>query len=228
MKRSKIHYIPGIISLIFLPILCIWYLNNHKNELRTLDVYYASKFNPDITDPLKFDTTCLSSIGHKRKYIEIRVNRNLSESKNFLQSLNYRSTQIINHKDTLNGIHIVFENDISYNTYIKILDVFNEKSKYHTITEENYAFKNNLDLYAPVYLLFENHLWFHNYKYPRLIKPLWECHIQCIVEDYKPTVIEKFYNQLEKNKILLRFWPFFLLIIGFLIISLRYIRRIYK
>ena len=31
MKQRKIYYVPGMISLIFLPILCVWYLNKHKN-----------------------------------------------------------------------------------------------------------------------------------------------------------------------------------------------------
>ena len=78
MKRRKIYYVPGMISLICLPVLCIWYLNEHKNFLRVLEISYAAKYIPnhDYKNQIRFDTTSLSLPENKRKYYDVTIYNN--------------------------------------------------------------------------------------------------------------------------------------------------------
>jgi hypothetical protein len=226
MKRRKIYYVPGMISLICLPILCILYLNENKNVLRSVEVNYANKFNPNNQDLLKFDTTALSEPGNKRKYKEFMINEFNDDSTSIL-NVEKTVNQLIEKADTINGIHIVFGDNIKYRNYISIIDIFNKYNRAISTTDENNAFRNHKKIYSPTYLLFENQMWFYIYKYPKLEKERWECRIQCVFRPYKPTFKEEFLNLIDNNKVLLKLWPFFLIFIILSIISIRSIRNNY-
>lgn len=226
MKRCRIWYVPGMISLICLPVLCIWYLNENKNELRSIEVIYANKFNPNIHDKFRFDTTALSESGHKRKYNEIVINQ-FNEESISISNIENPVKLIIEKEDTINGIHIVFGDNIRYKNYIKIIDIFNKYNKVIPTSDLNNAFRNHKCIYSPLYLLFENQLWFYIYKYPKLEKKSWECHICCTFETYKPTFKDEIFDLIENNKVLLKLWPFFIILIAFSIISILYIRNKY-
>jgi len=211
--RRRIYYVPGIISLIFLPIMCVWYLDQHKNIQKCLEVTYARKY--DLNDKrVKLDTSILSHSGHKRKYQKFHLTGDLKSDS--IQELKYRliAKQIIETNDTLNGIHLIFGDNIKYDLYVKTIDFFNRKRK---------KYNPLITFYNSDFLLFENQLWFSNKQYQKTIKPDWECQIQCVNVFYQPTFNEKFKDWIDNQRILLKLWPFFLIFIVFSIISIRYI-----
>ena len=218
MKRRKIYYVPGMISLIFLPILCVWYLNEKKNVIRCIEVMYARKYNPNDVTPLKYDTTFLSQSGEKRQYQNFYLTGNaVSDS---MQIILYKSNakQIIKDNDTINGIHINFGDKINYNQYVSTLDFFYKIRKPYNSSTLFYNYNNN-------FLLFENQLWFSNHKFQKPGKLKWECKIQCINIEFKPSFTQIIVDWIENQKILLKLWPFFLIFITFSIISIHYIKN---
>ena len=226
MKRRKIYYVPGMISLICLPILCILYLNEHKNELRSLEVYYANKYDPNNKDIIRFDTTALSEPGHKRKYEEFHINESSEDSKLKLK-IELSAKQIVDNNDTTKGIHIIFGDNTNYQSYISIIDIFNKYNKFITTTDENKAYRNHKDLYSHLYLQFENQLWFHIYKYPQLKNEVWECQTNIIYIPFKETLQNKISNLIDKNKVIMKLWLFFFIFIAFSILSIYYIKSNY-
>jgi hypothetical protein len=215
MKRSKIFYVPGMISLIFLPILCVWYLKEHKNIQRCLEVTYARKYDLNDNIPLKLDTSILSKSDEKRQYkIYILTGDLKSDS---IKELNYRlnAKQIIETKDTLNGIHVIFGDNINFNQYIKTLDFFYKNRKPYNLTKTFYHYNTD-------FLLFENHLWFSNKSYHKTKNTDWECQIQIIEIKHKTNFNNKFKDWIDNQRIILKLWPFFVIFIVFTIISLRY------
>ena len=82
MNRRKIYYVPGMISLILLPVLCIWYLERNKVEERCILVYSCSRYLPENHEKniLCFDTTVLSQPRMKRLYAVYNIDIHASES----------------------------------------------------------------------------------------------------------------------------------------------------
>ena len=218
MKRRKIYYIPGMISLILLPILCVWYLNEHKNIQRCIEVTYASKYDPKDVTPIKLDTSILSQPSEIRHYHNFYLTGDLKFDS--IQELKFRfnAKQIIETNDTLNGIHVIFGDNINYNLYIKTIDFFYRNMKTYNSTKIFYNYNTNL-------LLFENHIWFLNKRYQKPKKSDFECQIQCLTVDYKPNFNEQLQDWINNLKISIKLWPFFLVFIGFSIISIRYIKN---
>lgn len=220
MKRRKIYYVPGMISLILLPILCVLYLNEHKNIQRCIEVTYASKYDPNHVTPIKLDTSILSQPSIIRHYHNFYLTGDLKFDS--IQELKFRfnAKQIIETNDTLNGIHVIFGDNINYNSYVKTIDFFYRNMKTYNATKTFYNYNTDL-------LLFENHIWFLNKRHQKPKKLDFECQIQCPIVDYKPNFNEQLRAWINNQKIILKLWLFFLVFIGFSIISIRYIRNIY-
>ena len=217
MKRRKIYYVPCMISLIFLPILCVWYLNEHKKVERCIEVFYASKLNPNDNNRFKYDTTILSQKGMKRQYQNFYLSGNLTTDSIQRKKFNLKTKQIIEANDTVNGIHIIFSDNLNYDQYVSTLDFFYKARKPYN-SSLFYNYNNN-------FLLFENQLWFLNQKFQKPEKLDWECKIQCVNVEFKPSFKQIIVEWIENQKILLKLWPFFLIFIAFAIFSIRYIKN---
>jgi hypothetical protein len=141
-KTKKIYYIPGLISLIGLPVLCcIYFFQNYKQD-RVLTVTFASKYDQKKTEayPHVFDTTFLSQPPSRRKYIDITLNGNKFDDEAKINFFRVRAREIVRNRDTDNGAHLIFGDGSKYGSFVKIL---------------NYFRIDSIPNYAP----FENHLW---------------------------------------------------------------------
>jgi hypothetical protein len=68
MKRKRIYYIPGIISLLVLPILFYSY-NNRYQKTHTQTILQLNIWSPDLLK--RFPTNFKDEYPSKRKYVEI-------------------------------------------------------------------------------------------------------------------------------------------------------------
>ncbi len=123
MNRKRKYYAPGMISLILLPILCWHYLTPHIKDERCVDVTFPSKYNPNKKGGFRFDTTVLSKPEFKRKYIEFVLNGNDSVNNIILDSFDKRNQTLIKTKDTLNGIHVLFDKNINWGNVVKAINI---------------------------------------------------------------------------------------------------------
>ncbi|WP_433779068.1 hypothetical protein [Flavobacterium anhuiense] len=113
-KRKKIFYVPGMISLVLIPLFCICYFyktNAFKDE-RCIDIYFPE----DSIIQNKF-------LPLKRNYKIFRLNNLEIENKVSLNKLQFSLRELKRKNDTINGIRIHLGNKMSYEFYIKVLDI---------------------------------------------------------------------------------------------------------
>ena len=152
MKRRKIYYVPGMISLIFLPILCVWYLNEHKNVERCIEVNYCHKYIPEYhkKNIWWLDTTILSQTRLKRTYTTYKID-NQNTGSEILKRIENNSKELVCKNDTINGIHIILGDSCPYRCLTEIIDILKKYNKTITTTEQNIAFHKNMDLFSGIF-----------------------------------------------------------------------------
>lgn len=135
---KKLRYIPGIISIILLPILGIWYMNKHNyfQQFGALDIAY-----PDIEEDEEFEQYIREDFTFDyRNYTEITLDGNKEESKKKFQYVDNFTNKIIETKDTINGLKIHLGNQATYNEFIQLLNVLWEKPREIIWTIDNDTF----------------------------------------------------------------------------------------
>ena len=165
MKRHKIYYVPGMISLIFLPILCIWYLEKNKNIERCFEVSYAQKYNKEA-ESHRFDTTMLSLPEYKRQYIEVLISNIDVKNNTAFEIIQSKLNEILRSKNKQLGIHIIFSDNSKYDSYIRTIDIIESSFKTHSAFHRSSA-DNGFDTYKTIYYL---RRLTKNVALPRLIK----------------------------------------------------------
>jgi len=210
MRRRKIYYVPGMISLIFLPILCVWYLNEHKNVERCIEVSYAEKYDK-FSHNHKFDTTALSRPEYKRSYIDIYVSNDDKENQKSLVYLKNKLNLIIKTKNKKLGLHILFSDNCKYNSYIQSINIIEECFK------KNFAFHT----YCP----YQNNIWVLYLLQENTVKPkVYPLNLEGDIV-FGRTIKDEINDFIFKNSNTIKIWPFFVIFILFSIISILYIKN---
>lgn len=198
---KKIHYIPGIFSIILLPILGIWYINNYIklsahtftnidfNEIERMDKKYEN---------LSFDQNEFE----RRAYKEVSLNNDKKSKKTF-KYIDQFVNDIVQTKDTINGLKIHFEEEATYNEFIEVLNIFTERD-------------------AELYILDHNTMYFvgKDWKPPspddENLEPLDMIYCTSGINDFEPeSSFQQFWdnlkNQFNQNKIIYSAYIIFIL-----------------
>lgn len=207
-NRRRIYYIPGIISLIFLPIICIIYLKNNtiKTEERAIEIVMPRKYNPIANGRNSdvFDTAVLSRPENIRKYREIRMSDNFEENNEKITEFKQSVEKLVLTKDTLNGVHLTMSSTTTYNEFIKLLDI---------------CFSSTI---VCRFIVFEDNIWYQYKNFDSIevsqVKAYKEERLRNQKEKQKEKIIarsielsrETFFQRLES---LLEIWPW---LIGYL------------
>ena len=139
-KKKRIYYVPGLISLIGLPILCCIYLHNNFRQERVLVVTFAEKYDKNREKHTTYDTTILSEPEYKREYIHIELNGNRIYDQTRINIFRESTLKIMRNKDSTNGVHLIFGDGSKYGSFIQVLNNFRIDS-------------------IPNYMCSENHVW---------------------------------------------------------------------
>lgn len=140
-KRQKIFYIPGMISLIFVPIAFIYFASKQQKRLLVSTIPF---FCLD-TNYLKKQNLLSRFYRHfppNRNYTEIILTGNNKNDETKLNFSQIRIREILSGNDSLNGLHFKFMDSSEYWTIIKALDI---------LTIEG----------AKTYIPLDNNLWFY-------------------------------------------------------------------
>jgi len=209
--RNRIYYIPGIISLIALPIICYQYLIPYSKDERSLVVVFCEKYKPnkDYYNNIRFDTTFLSSHDDRRTYYTIGLNGNNKDDKTRLEFFRLLIRDLYNNKDTINGVHLLYGDTVKYKTFIESLNICKQES-------------------ILIYIPFENNLWvlykrFDKERLERIKVRREQARIKNNIEinnrsSDKLTIKDKF-------RLMIKIWPVFLLILLLGYLSLRKINK---
>ncbi|MBK9718644.1 MAG: hypothetical protein IPO85_14250 [Saprospiraceae bacterium] len=125
-KRNYLRYSTGIISLTLLPLFCIVYIfsNNIFEPIKGIE------FGKITTKEL--ERFFPRGVNKFRNYREFILKGNEKEDFNSLEMARPFINKLWISKDTMNGIHIMLNEDIKFWAFIKILDIMkDEKVEYY-------------------------------------------------------------------------------------------------
>ncbi|MCP2029462.1 hypothetical protein L1276_004649 [Flavobacterium sp. HSC-32F16] len=114
-KRKKIFYVPGMISLVLIPLVCFYHfykVDAFKDE-RCIDINIPS----DSIEIKNF-------LSLKRDYQVFNFQNSLDLERNNLNKLQFALRNLNRTNDTIKGIQIHLGKKMKYEVYIRILDIF--------------------------------------------------------------------------------------------------------
>lgn len=127
MNRPKFHklYFPGLISLVFLPVMCICYFlsNNTFHRYQALRIRWIN--NDELRNWMK-QSHPAPDILTFRKYDELSMTGNAVHGDSELSKLKSLVTQMTSKKDTINGISVSFNNNTRYAEIVEVIDFCNQ------------------------------------------------------------------------------------------------------
>ncbi len=139
--HKKLYYTSGIISLLFLPILCVLYLQKTK----VFEPIYTIELNtwiPNLSEhwiSQGYDFY----INPKRNYLNIYLNGNEKEDRTKLDFVQLYLRDLVKNKDTLSGVHIFFGNKSKYWEFIEIINIsVKEKARQFSYIDNDFWFYN--------------------------------------------------------------------------------------
>ncbi|MGE6354410.1 hypothetical protein ACQKCJ_11120 [Flavobacterium sp. NPDC079362] len=116
-KRKKIFYVPGIISLVFIPLLCLYYFY----KIDAFKVYSSLEFflpNKDELEKYKVEDL--------RKYKIFKFEDNRSKEQQKLKELKFFVHDLVRQYDTINGAKIHFGSKTDYDTFVSVISMMSE------------------------------------------------------------------------------------------------------
>jgi hypothetical protein len=137
-KHRKIFYVPGMISLVILPVLLLVYISQNK----FLEEEYAIDLGlPDATfmDKHKKEYGFI----FQRNYKIFNFNGTLKSNESTLRKFQLALKHQNKNRDTINGLKLLLGKKMTYEVYIRILDIL-------TLEE------------TPTYMDYENVIWIIN------------------------------------------------------------------
>ena|SRR6218665_1828477 len=113
-KRKKIFYVPGMISLVFIPLICMVYF--YKTDAFVNKGCIGVWFPSDSLATQKF-------LSLERKYKVYDFNSSEIEESTNLNNLQSELRKLNRENDTIKGIQIHLGNKMNYQVYVRILDI---------------------------------------------------------------------------------------------------------
>lgn len=139
--KKRFFYPAGLISLILLPALCIFYLYKHKafEKPRVIEInWWTEEWGKLSMQEYSYE------IHPQRNFIDINITGNDKENKIKLDFAHLEIRKLIATQDTTTGVHFYFDEQSKYWTFIRAIDICKiEKAK--------------------VFVLKDNDLWIFNF-----------------------------------------------------------------
>jgi hypothetical protein len=203
---KKIYYVPGMISLIVLPILCIYIIKPYLVQERCIEVVFASNYVPhhDLYYT-PFDTSILSEPGNTRKYFNIELNGNQKENAQKLNLFKTKVHELKENKDFNNGVHLIFQDGSTYANLVKSLDV---------------CFSENIVRF----MAYQDHLWVQCSKYDAEIlkkRELNKKRIHLLSNDIIPKIKTTNVHSMTWISIIRKTWPIFVFLVVLFYLSIK-------
>ncbi len=124
MSRPKFQklYFPGLISLVFLPLMCICYLisNNTFHKYQIMKIAWAPRemINKWISRPGK-----KVDIETFRKYKVLKITGDSKHDHKELSNLKVLLNELYLKNDTINGVNVSLGSHALYGEFVSVLDI---------------------------------------------------------------------------------------------------------
>jgi hypothetical protein len=174
MKLFRKYYISGIFSLVFLPILCIWYFEK-RDAFKKEYILPVCFWNKNLKNQYGYEAYNIDGSIQKMKYNKLILSNNPQS----IQKISEIIQTFKRTKNSLIGLHIIFSTDMKFENYIKLLDIINSEK---------------IRCFAPT----EKEIWIHNYPENIIEKESEYISPPCGGDLYYITEEMKLYNSIRK------------------------------
>lgn len=118
MKPRRIYYVPGMISLMLLPVSIILFLQ-YKDIAHQ---YYALQINWSYNGPKEFKEHYISNLENK-KYTHIRMGEDKTNNAIRLNFAQLEIRDLFGRSDSVHGINFHFEDQTPYETFVRVIEM---------------------------------------------------------------------------------------------------------
>ena len=120
--HKKIYYTPGLISLIGIPLLLVYYGSKQLSELKktVFEVYWYNKSYWDTTNKIQ---SYISYNVPNRRILELEISGKIDEDEIKLKFGELYIKEIIAKKDTVHAVNFHLGNEWKYSMLVRILDM---------------------------------------------------------------------------------------------------------
>ncbi|MDM1348204.1 hypothetical protein HX017_05255 [Myroides marinus] len=135
----KKYYIPGMFSIILLPIMCIWYFN-YRGFLKEYRCYALSS--------VMMDNACniverYSFYNDSVVYKQYKLSNDLIKNKELLLDAKEELSTIFSLNNYEKGVEFIFDPTLKYATYIEVLNLTNHEKGKRMITLDKILYVND-------------------------------------------------------------------------------------
>ena len=117
-KHRKIFYVPGMISLVLLPLLMLYFFSSNKSFVKETAMVLGLPNKEEIPQMLQ-NVPCIT----QRNFKEFKLNGTLETEKDNLQKFQSDLKKLNKIHDTVNGIKLHFGKQMKYEVFIRVLDI---------------------------------------------------------------------------------------------------------
>lgn len=137
-NKRKLFYVPGLISLFFLPFIYI-YLSNNEVKQRNLSVLKLFAIDTALLNNIFIVDKSFTKQPFlpKRNYLYINLNGNNQEDVVKLEFAKLKIREIIKNNDAENGIHFEYLDSANYWTFVKAIDILQTESAKRYLSIDN-------------------------------------------------------------------------------------------
>lgn len=137
-KHRKLFYVPGMISLIVLPLTCLWFINSrgYLKEYKAMNYYIDESYcNKKIKESPK---------SYLRNNLLFEFNSSIDNERLKLVKLENELRKLNKSNDSINGLRLHFGKKTSYELFIRVLDILAiEKAEtYYQIKDDLFVLGN--------------------------------------------------------------------------------------
>lgn len=146
--HRKLYYVPGMISLLALPIICYFYLKPLIREERNFEIIVMADYKPEKrtsyqfgrpVSPIRYDSAVLSLPEVRRKFTKVLLNGNEDTDYAKLDSFRIRIRKMKEDNDSVNGVHLILGNSTTYGVFIRAINICNQED-----IVRYFIYKNNI------------------------------------------------------------------------------------
>jgi hypothetical protein len=118
-RHKKLYYVPGLISLILVPLLFSYFANKMYQEANksAIEINYAGKevreeYSKELNIPLD----------PVRKFKRVSIDGNASVTTSKIKYIERTLAKYVANSDTINGMLVTFAATASYSSFVKVID----------------------------------------------------------------------------------------------------------
>lgn len=119
-SRKRLYYLPGMLSLVLLPLVCLQTLDEHQAFRKQYITPVAWRPKP---------TKEHQQFWLERKYMDIRLTEDEDSNRRKLRQARLAIRQMVRTSDTVHGVHFILEEKALFGSFMQAIDICKQENQ---------------------------------------------------------------------------------------------------